>query len=729
MFDTDHQDDRADGAAPAGALAGAAFLVPESLVRAADELEAMLAAGRLDARRDEGSSGGDDQYDAPAHREVWDSTAADELIRAHENAEHATAAPEPVAVEHFAPADLERLAAEAVPANLTSGSDLGAMLAGHLRSHLWAQDELRRSIEVHFVSRSEQDQQQTDILKALQQQIVHLTDKIAAIERATVAPSGTEGYWGSTEPAWSPVPSLAWPPEQEPLAAVYHHPPRSTGTALDGSGLSDAELGLITGSFRTNEPVAHAHTERGGAATAHSEPDVAPPQDRGHAVETDERAPPLVLTREDFVAAARRAAMRASEPDAAGKSASKRARTRTTPDGSAGGRTPAFSGLVAAGLALLLALGAGLTTYGVLLSVATAVPKVENGMRSAGDAAAGDPEVPRALDGRQEQAGRQGAGSAGSPQSLLEGAQGANSGGSPASAGRLEPQAQSAGDMPAMAVSTVTTAAIDANPPSTTGEPPAGVASLPVSGADAAAPVSRPLQRDSGAKSVTASALQPQLPPDGIGSPSLRTAAERGDPSAEFAVAVQLAEGNGVQPDLQQAFVWFQRSASRGFAPAQYRIASMFERGVGVRADPARARVWYQRAAEQQHVNSMHNLAVLAARGDGGPADYVIAALWFAEAAERGLRDSQFNLAILHENGMGVPRDLAQAYKWFALAAQAGDKDAQLRKEQIATKLDAPTRAIADGLVKSWRAKPVSPLVNDARAAAAVWRERQASNG
>jgi localization factor PodJL len=214
------------------------------------------------------------------------------------------------------------------------------------------------------------------------------------------------------------------------------------------------------------------------------------------------------------------------------------------------------------------------------------------------------------------------------------------------------------------------------------------------------------------------------MPPALIGPMSLRLAAAKGDPSAEFEVAARFAEGKGVQQDLKQAVAWYQRAATRGFAQAQYRLATLYERGLGVKADLARAKVWYKRAAEQGNVKAMHNLAVLSAGRDSSAPDYAAAVHWFTEAAERGLADSQFNLAILYENGFGVGRDLKQAYKWVSLVHQAGDKQASRRREQIRAKLQPDEVRDAEAIVAGWRSKPVDALMNDPRVAGEAWKTR-----
>ncbi|MGD9827312.1 MAG: hypothetical protein AB7E70_09895 [Hyphomicrobiaceae bacterium] len=216
------------------------------------------------------------------------------------------------------------------------------------------------------------------------------------------------------------------------------------------------------------------------------------------------------------------------------------------------------------------------------------------------------------------------------------------------------------------------------------------------------------------------------LPPPDIGPLSLRIAAAKGDPSAEFEIAARFAEGKGVTQDFREAHAWYQRAATRGFAPAQYRLATLFERGVGVAADLSRARIWYGRAAEQGHVKAMHNLAVLSASGAGGKPDYAAAAVWFSKAAEHGLPDSQFNLAILHENGLGVGKDLVQALKWFSLAAKRGDAEAGRRRDRLRVRLSAAQQKAAQRLIGVWRSRPVDRTVNDPLVAGQAWKSRSA---
>ncbi|PPD28518.1 MAG: hypothetical protein CTY20_09825 [Hyphomicrobium sp.] len=216
-----------------------------------------------------------------------------------------------------------------------------------------------------------------------------------------------------------------------------------------------------------------------------------------------------------------------------------------------------------------------------------------------------------------------------------------------------------------------------------------------------------------------------ELPPLTVGPLSLRLAAAKGDPSAEFEVATRLAEGKGTEQSFKDAVKWYTRSATQGFAQAQYRLGTLYERGLGAKQDVARARVWYSRAAEQDNVKAMHNLAVLNAGTKTNAPDYAAAAHWFGEAASRGLADSQFNLAVLHESGLGVTKDQGLAYQWFALAARSGDKEAVRRRDLLKSQLAAAEVAEIDQRLAGWAPKQTDPMANDAHAAGEAWKARE----
>lgn len=214
------------------------------------------------------------------------------------------------------------------------------------------------------------------------------------------------------------------------------------------------------------------------------------------------------------------------------------------------------------------------------------------------------------------------------------------------------------------------------------------------------------------AEKLTETSVSGPMPPAALGPEGLRQAASKGNPIAQYTVAVRYIDGRGTMADPKAGSVWMERAARGGLAPAQYRLGTMYERGVGVTRNIDTARSWYLAAAERGNIRAMHNLAVSVSSGGGSTPNYALASKWYGEAALRGLADSQFNLGILAEHGLGQTKDIAEAYKWYVLSAKQGDAEAQKRRDLVAAQLPAATIVAVDGKVANWKPKPVSPEAN-----------------
>ncbi|MGE0212102.1 MAG: peptidoglycan-binding protein [Parvibaculaceae bacterium] len=215
---------------------------------------------------------------------------------------------------------------------------------------------------------------------------------------------------------------------------------------------------------------------------------------------------------------------------------------------------------------------------------------------------------------------------------------------------------------------------------------------------------------------------QAALPPVEAGPQSLRQAALAGDPNAAFIVATRYLDGQGVAQDLPRAVEWFGRAAEKGLAPAQYRLATLYERGRGVAQSREAATAWYLKAASNGNVKSMHNLAVLYADSADGEPHYDQAAHWFGEAAKRGLKDSQFNFAVLSERGLGVPRSTEEAYVWYSLAGKQGDTDAAGKAKAIEATLKPAQLDDLKQRISAWAPETVNREANYVAAIDPSWQ-------
>ncbi len=564
--------------------------------------------------------------------------------------------------------------------------------------------ELHDIIEQFLNNQRREGEQTASALEAIQEAMLNLLDRMDVLEGVhTPAPPANraaEADWRHKSDGLATAGSAYGLHQSEPPAVSSVFPrewPHESKTASDQSEI-EAELEQLRSTVRIERP------DQAGSEVASSEEATAVVNAEG-----DTSANPLRTSREDFLAAARRAARKASAQTMEETSDASRAKVRLQQTGSRrAARARPLTGLLVATLAVVLAVGIGVTTYSIFK----------------GDLANPWGSVRGALV--------KGSGTAAS---------------APAGAGQGKAAGglSDTGSSSAPAATTAPEAIID--PPGTRSGPdaddgttgvPRSVTTLPggiiidngsLPSAISVAPARAAFSPDT--ESVTpqpAQAVPPvpakrMMPPAAVGPLSLRLAAANGDPSAEFEVAVRLDEGRGVERNIKEAVVWYQRSASRGFAPAQYRLGTLYERGLGVAADRGRAMAWYRSAADKGNLKAMHNFAVLSASGE--PADYKTAAHWFSEAAERGLVDSQYNLAVLYETGRGVDRNLKQAYKWFALAARGGDKEAMRRRDRVKWMLNANELKAAEELVQSWQPQPTEPLVNNVRAAGEAWKQRE----
>ena len=112
--------------------------------------------------------------------------------------------------------------------------------------------------------------------------------------------------------------------------------------------------------------------------------------------------------------------------------------------------------------------------------------------------------------------------------------------------------------------------------------------------------------------------------------------------------------------------------AEKGDATAQWAIAGRYAMGEGVPQDFAHAATWYRKAAEQGYALAQTNLGLLYEDGKGVPHDFGKAATWLRKAADQGDAAAQDNLGILYQDGKGVPLDSAEAVTWLCKAADQG---------------------------------------------------------
>ena len=94
--------------------------------------------------------------------------------------------------------------------------------------------------------------------------------------------------------------------------------------------------------------------------------------------------------------------------------------------------------------------------------------------------------------------------------------------------------------------------------------------------------------------------------------------------------------GKGVAQDDKLAAQWFRRAAEQGDASAQYNLAMLYRQGRGLAEDDKAAAQWLRRAAEQGYALAQSGLGLMYATGEGMPEDTVYAHMWANIAASGG---------------------------------------------------------------------------------------------
>jgi serine/threonine protein kinase len=163
----------------------------------------------------------------------------------------------------------------------------------------------------------------------------------------------------------------------------------------------------------------------------------------------------------------------------------------------------------------------------------------------------------------------------------------------------------------------------------------------------------------------------------------MRKAADQGNPEAWHALGVLYEGGRGVPKDAAEAARWYRRAGERGNAVSQNNLGAIYASGTGVPKDDAEAVAWYRKAAEQGNARGQYNLAMMYLAGQGVAKDDAEAARLLRRAADQGLASAQLQLGAVYAGGRGVMKDEAEALVWYRKAAAQGNAQAAERLKQL----------------------------------------------
>ncbi len=155
-----------------------------------------------------------------------------------------------------------------------------------------------------------------------------------------------------------------------------------------------------------------------------------------------------------------------------------------------------------------------------------------------------------------------------------------------------------------------------------------------------------------------------------------RMAAEGGSGEAQALLAFILASGPAEMRDLDQADLWYGRSAGTGCPQGLVGHALALARKGGGEGEQREVVVYLRRAAEAELPAALYLLGVVSEQGLGVARDEVAAAEFYRRAAQKGHRPSQLRWGLALLRGAGVDANPAEGETWLRRAALAGDPEA-----------------------------------------------------
>ena len=123
--------------------------------------------------------------------------------------------------------------------------------------------------------------------------------------------------------------------------------------------------------------------------------------------------------------------------------------------------------------------------------------------------------------------------------------------------------------------------------------------------------------------------------------------------------------------EFRRAFQLLAPLAARGDPQAQFRVAVMCRNGLGGVVNEALAFDLMRDAARQGHGLAQHELGVMYLYGECVTQDEAEAAVWLQRAVDHGLAGAMRILGMMYEQGLGVERDMERAKRLYAQVMSA----------------------------------------------------------
>ncbi|MCQ4922253.1 relaxase MobL [Tissierella carlieri] len=152
--------------------------------------------------------------------------------------------------------------------------------------------------------------------------------------------------------------------------------------------------------------------------------------------------------------------------------------------------------------------------------------------------------------------------------------------------------------------------------------------------------------------------------------------AEKGNALAMFNMGRILADGLGVEINMEESYSWYEKALNafhkvedkKPWKYTEYRIGKMYSQGLGIEEDYEKAAYWLTLSAEEGYKFAEYSLGGLYYKGQGVEQSYERALDLYLKSAKQGFPYADFEVAKMYRDGIGTDINMEKADKYFSSA-------------------------------------------------------------
>ena len=185
-------------------------------------------------------------------------------------------------------------------------------------------------------------------------------------------------------------------------------------------------------------------------------------------------------------------------------------------------------------------------------------------------------------------------------------------------------------------------------------------------------------------------ATQPELKAADIA--LISKAAEAGNIEAQNQLGMVYANGNGVELNYKEAFIWIKKAADSGHIQSMRTLSWLYANGFGVEQNDEKAQDTSIKLAELGEAKDQYFLASLYQSGlYGMQPDSEKMISWYYKSAQQHYARAQYALAKIILKGVDIKSNDEMAFQWLSLANMNGHKKADEELKNLIQRLPKET--------------------------------------